>query len=76
MRETWYLLRDGRTVDPAEVAPGASGRLVHVSGVEVAMRGDVPSTRSIDPEEERQKSTTRELTAAKPARGYTTRKAR
>jgi hypothetical protein len=74
MRETWYVLEDGRAVDPAEVAPAEGGRLVHTSGALVAMRGDVPSSRSIDPEQERAKYTTRDMQAA-PARGYKTRKA-
>jgi len=56
MRETWYKLEDGRVVDPAEVAPDESGlRLFHKSGVAVAMRGDVPHSVGVDPEQERAK---------------------
>lgn len=62
MRETWYVLEDGRTVDPREVTRDATGALRHSSGVAVAMRGDVPHSRGVDdPEAERSK-------AAKPTR--------
>jgi len=73
MRETWYVLEDGSVVDPAEVSPGQGESLVHRSGVRVARRGDVPSTRSIIPDEERAKYATREAVPEKPARGYKTR---
>lgn len=56
MRETWFVLEDGTYADPNEVAPDKAGKLRHKSGVAVAMRGDVPSTRSVDPDEERAKS--------------------
>ena len=63
MRETWYVLDDGRTVDPREVTRDAAGALRHSSGVAVAMRGDVPHSRGVDdPDAERAK-------AAKPAAG-------
>lgn len=54
--ETWYVLKDGAVVSPSEVSPGKDGGLVHKSGVAVAMRGDVPSTRSVDPEAESAKA--------------------
>jgi hypothetical protein len=56
MRETWYVLEDGAVVDPADVAPDQTGRLIHKSGVAVAMRGPVPHSRSVDPNEERGKA--------------------
>jgi hypothetical protein len=56
IRETWYVLEDGSYADPREVSAGKKpGSLVGKSGVAVAMKGDVPSTRSVDPEEERAK---------------------
>lgn len=62
MRETWYVLEDGRTVDPREVTRDSTGALRHSSGVAVAMRGDVPHSRGVDdPDAERSK-------AAKPTR--------
>jgi len=48
MRETWYLLEDGRTVDPVDVARDEHGVLRHSSGVAVAMRGQVPHSRGVD----------------------------
>jgi len=74
MRETWYILEDGTTVDPNEVAPNDSGALLHKSGAAVAMRGDVPSTRSVDPEELRAKA--KDLKAQQPKRGYHTRESK
>lgn len=56
MHETWFVLEDGGVVDPSEVSPGKDGRLRHKSGALVAMRGDVPSSRSVDPEAERAKA--------------------
>lgn len=54
MQDTWYVLEDGRTVDPNEVSTDESGVLVHVSGVPVAMRSPgVPRSRGVDPEMER-----------------------
>jgi hypothetical protein len=53
--ETWYVLEDGGVVHPSEVTPGNDGRLRHKSGAMVAMRGDVPSSRSVDAEAERAK---------------------
>lgn len=74
MRETWYVLEDGNVADPSEVSPDKSGSLKHKSGVAVAMRGDVPSSRSVDPEEERGKGKrTREVKSEEPQRTYRTR---
>jgi len=76
MRETWYVLESGLVADPAEVAPDQNGVLRHSSGVAVAMRGDVPMSRGVDPDEERGKTVTADLTAEPPKRGYKTREAR
>ena len=56
MRETWYVLEDGRTVDPNEVAPDEQGTLRHSDGVAVAMRGQTPSSRGVNPAKERAKA--------------------
>ena len=66
MRETWYVLEDGTAADPREVAPDASGVLRHKNGVAVAMKGQVTSSRGVDPEEERAKARGREVAQAKP----------
>lgn len=46
--DTWYVLEDGTTVDPNEVAPDKDGVLRHKDGVAVAMRSGVPHTRGVD----------------------------
>jgi hypothetical protein len=74
MRETWYVLEDGTKADPVEVAPDEQGVLRHSGGVAVAMRNGVPSSYSVDPDEERGKS--KEVTAEKPKSGYKTREAK
>jgi hypothetical protein len=56
MRETWYVLEDGRVVDPSEVAHDEVGVMRHSSGAAVAMRGQTPSSRSVDADAERRKS--------------------
>lgn len=55
MRETWYVLEDGTAVHPDEVAPDEAGKLTHKSGAAVAMRGDTPSSRSVDASEDRER---------------------
>lgn len=56
-RETWYVLEDGRAVDPAECSPDATGWLIHASGVKVAMRlADCPMSRGVDADAERAKA--------------------
>lgn len=72
MRETWYKLEDGRIVNPAEVSTREDGRLVHASGVPVAMRGDVPFTWNLDPAEQAPASDG-SLMPDKPKRGYNRR---
>lgn len=78
MRETWYVLEDGKVADPREVTTGSDGRLVHVSGALVAMRGDVPSSRGVDPDEERAAvgDGSKDVKPAKPGRGYKTRESK
>jgi hypothetical protein len=79
MRETWYILEDGAVVDPSECSTDESGKLHHKSGVAVAMRGQVPSTRGVDPDEERGKTDapkTREIKPENPRRNYRTRETR
>lgn len=73
MRETWYVLEDGSVADPSAVAPDAAGVLHHKDGRKVAMRGEVPSTRGVDADEQRAKHSNREVTADKPKRTYRTR---
>lgn len=72
MPETWYVLEDGRVVSPREVTFDKSGKL-SFKGTLVAMRGDVPSTRSVDPEQERGKHKTRDMKPEAPKSGYRTR---
>jgi hypothetical protein len=71
MRETWYVLENGNAADPADVEH--DGKVYrHKNGVPVAMRGvDMPSSRSVDPDEERARSDD-----APKRRGYKTREAR
>lgn len=56
MGETWYVLENGNVADPNEVAPNNDGKLVHKSGIPVAMRGRVPSSRGVDADAERAKA--------------------
>lgn len=77
MRETWYVLEDGNVVDPGEVAPDESGVLRHKNGAAVAMRGDVPSTRGVDADEERAKSAhTKEMKPEGQKKPYRTRESK
>jgi len=50
MRDTWYVLEDDSVVSPSEVT-NENGVLTHKNG-KVAMRGDVPSTRGVEIDEE------------------------
>lgn len=59
MIETWYVTESGEAVDPREVAADAKGVLHHKDGRAVAMRGDVPRSRSVDPDAERAKVKTK-----------------
>jgi hypothetical protein len=77
MQEVWYVLEDGTSVDPSEVAPDEKGVLRHKSGVAVAMRSPgVPRSRGIDnPAAERRKSRdkSKDVKPEEPAVGYKTR---
>lgn len=50
MTVTCYVLEDGSVAHPREVKRDASGILRHSDGRAVAMRGDVPRTRSVEPQ--------------------------
>lgn len=76
MRETWYVLEDGSVADPNECAPDKSGRLKHKGGEYVAMRGQVPSTRGVEPGLERAQNSRKDMAAEKPLRGYRTRESK
>lgn len=76
MHDTWYVLENGQPANPDECAPDASGRLVHKSGVPVAMRGDVPRSRGMSADEIAALGSNRELKAAPAAKGYRTRAAK
>lgn len=78
MRATWYVLEDGTVVDPAEVSPDATGALRHKNGTAVAMRGDVPSSRGVDPDEERSKAKpkSKAMKAENPKQPYRTRESK
>jgi len=57
MQETWYVLEDGRAVDPKDVMRDSAGVLKHKSGVAVAMRSPgVARSRGVNPDDERQKT--------------------
>lgn len=51
MRETWYVLEDDTVVHPGEVD---HTNMTHKNG-KVAMRGDVPSTRGVEVDENGQR---------------------
>lgn len=46
--ETCYVMEDGSIAHPRDVKPDAQGVLRHADGRAVAMRGDVPRSRSVD----------------------------
>lgn len=71
--ETWYVLEDGEVAHPSQIKPDAKDNLKHKDGRMVAMRGEVPSTRGVHPEEHQVKSKNREMKPDKPERGYRTR---
>lgn len=82
MRETWYVLEDGRAVDPAECVCDDKGALRHKDGEAIAMRGDAHSSRSVDPDEQRGAAATkpaqskRDLKPEDKKQGYKTREAK
>jgi hypothetical protein len=57
MQDVWYVLEDGRTVDPNECSPDEGGVLRHASGIAVKMRSPgVPHSRGVDAAKERAKA--------------------
>ncbi|MEY9466297.1 hypothetical protein ABH973_006710 [Bradyrhizobium ottawaense] len=57
MQDVWYVLEDGRTVDPNECSTDEGGVLRHESGVAVKMRSPgVPLSRGVDAAKERVKA--------------------
>lgn len=82
--ETWFVLEDGSATHPRDVKRGPKGALQHKDGRPVAMRGDVPRSRSVDPGEEAAKSKpvvkpateTREFAPEAPRRTYKTRESK
>jgi hypothetical protein len=68
MRELWYVLEDGTLGDPRDVAPDHVGNLKHKSGKRLAMDGDVPSTREVDPQ-----AHAKDMRAEEAPRPYRTR---
>lgn len=87
MQDTWYVLEDGSSADPSEVAPDAKGVLRHKSGMAVAI-GDHgnPRSRGVDAEAERAKTVVKDkpkdvpkpkdMKAQESKPGYTTRDAK
>jgi hypothetical protein len=75
MRDTWYVLEDGRVADPADVVADESGKLFGADGVAVAMRGDTYSSRSVEVDEvqSRVAKKSREMKPEAPKRTYKTR---
>ena len=72
MRETWYVLENGSCAHPREVAPDDKGRLVHISGVAVEMRGEVPRSQGVDAANETARSApaSKDLQVDRPKRAY------
>ena len=72
MRETWYVLENGSCVHPREVSPDDKGRLVHVSGVAVEMRGEVPRSQGVDAADEPERAAVdkKDVQADRPKRAY------
>lgn len=73
MHTTWYVLENGSPANPDDCAPDASGRLVHKSGIPVAMRGAVPSSRGMSAEDIAALGSNREMKPAPSGKGYRTR---
>lgn len=53
MRETWYVLEDGTSADPNEVAPDDAGVLRHKDGLAVAVGPHGHLSRGVNVEDER-----------------------
>lgn len=54
MIATWFVMEDGSVADPSDTAPDDKGVLRHKDGRAVAMRGDVPRSRSVEVSEHRE----------------------
>jgi hypothetical protein len=67
MRETWYVLENGETVDPIDVAPDEKGALRHKSGVAVAMKNLTPVSRGVDDADAARKKAAAQEASAKEA---------
>lgn len=67
MIATWFVMEDGSVCDPSGVKADAEGVLRASDGRAVAMRGDVPRSRSIDT------SAHREMRPQQSGGGYVTR---
>lgn len=86
MRATWYVLEDGRVVDPNECEGDEKGALRHKDGVAVAKRGDAYSSRGVDIDAANARDVTagdgkpdakdREMKPAASGKGYRTRAAK
>ena len=81
MRATWYILEDGRTVDPNDCAPDPRGHLRHKDGVAVAMKtADAYASRGVVLDDVAARDVTapsdREMKPAAGGRGYRTRGAK
>ena len=55
MVETWYVLEDGSVADPNACAPDNAGILRYKTGQAVALRGNAYSSRSVNPDDHRDK---------------------
>jgi hypothetical protein len=85
MRATWYILEDGRTVDPNDCAPDDAGNLRHKDGVAVAKKtADAYASRGVDLDKvgardmavagtDEPAADNREIKAATGGKGYRTR---
>jgi hypothetical protein len=56
MTETWYVLENGESGDPREVAPDKGGVLRHSNGMAVAIGPYGPRSRGVDADSERAKA--------------------
>jgi hypothetical protein len=65
-------MEDGSVADPSDVRRDESGVLRHRDGRVVAMRGDVPRSRSVDTDQIK----TGSMTAEQPVRRYKTRESK
>lgn len=70
MRATWYVLEDGSTVDPSDVAPDDAGILRHKDGAAVAMRGQTHSSRGVDLDEEGKMIDSKQMRPGQSGAGY------